>query len=153
MLSSLVLPLHPHCLTSVVIWSSHSSLSIIWIFAMASVSCRISLLAQGRVRPFLPLLSMAALWTATHKPCDQLVGIGTDSFVIDTYSYSIAHFPKLAAYTQGRETQITFCFRRRENAGNSHCSHSTEYELNCKITSLTIFKLLKPVSIKSICMI
>ena len=56
-------------------------------------------------------------------------------------------------YSRKRDTNNFLFQTEGEFRGNSHCSHSTEYELNCKMTSLTHFKLLKPVSIKSICMI
>lgn len=79
---SFVLPhKNPQCLTCVVVWPSHSSLSDVWITAMASVSCRVSLQAKCRARPFLPLLSMAALWTADPTPYDQLAYVGHVLFI------------------------------------------------------------------------
>ncbi len=79
---SFVLPhKNPQRLTCVVVWPSHSSLSNVWITAMASVSCLVSLQAKCRARPFLPLRSMAALWTADPTPYDQLAYVGHVLFI------------------------------------------------------------------------
>lgn len=61
-------------ITCIVMWSSTSSLSSTWISAMASASCRGSIQAKCRVRPLLPLLSMAAL-QATHLNTLQPAGV------------------------------------------------------------------------------
>lgn len=60
------------CLTCVAVWPSRSSQPDVWMVAMTSVSCRVSLHATCRTRPFLPLLSMAALGTEDPTTCDQM---------------------------------------------------------------------------------
>lgn len=87
---------------------------------MASVSCRVSLQAKCRTRPFLPLLSMAALWTAESMPlrpagtkcsrartlhlCQERSVMNPWITAYLLFEYLMTHFLKLAGYIQGGES-------------------------------------------------